>query len=131
MARLYLKENDFSGYAEARIREAKALAGKPRAGRGVARRGTRVPRADGAPDKAQILLRGSAEEDPRNADALRSLSALLVVAGRVEEAKTVLAAPAGDLETPETRAAVLTDSRSRRMGGSADAAAAQRYLDER
>ena len=130
MARLYLKENDFPGYAEARIREAKALAGKPEAVAALLDAGRVFREQIGAPDKAQICFEEALREDPRNADALRSLSALLASQGAWEEAKTVLQRQLEISETPETRAAVLTDLGRAAWEGSADAAAAQRYLDE-
>ena len=130
MARLYLKENDFSGYAEARIREAKALAGRPEAVAALLDAGRVFREQIGAPDKAQICFEEALREDPRNADALRSLSALLASQGAWEEAKTVLLRQLEISETPETRAAVLTDLGRAAWEGSADAAAAQRYLDE-
>jgi len=100
----YLKENDFSGYAEARIREAKALAGKPEAVAALLDAGRVFREQIGAPDKAQICFEEALREDPRNADALRSLSALLASQGAWEEAKTVLQAPAGDLRKRPRRA---------------------------
>ena len=130
MARLYLKENDFPGYAEARIREAKALAGKPEAVAALLDAGRVFREQIGAPDKAQICFEEALREDPRNADALRSLSALLASQGAWEEAKTVLQRQLEISETPETRAAVLTDLGRAAWEGSADAAEAQRYLDE-
>ena len=130
MARLYLKENDFPGYAEARIREAKALAGKPEAVAALLDAGRVFREQIGAPDKAQICFEEALKEDPRNADALRSLSALLASQGAWEEAKTVLQRQLEISETPETRAAVLTDLGRAAWEGSADAAEAQRYLDE-
>jgi tetratricopeptide (TPR) repeat protein len=130
MARLYLKENDFPGYAEARIREAKALAGKPEAVAALLDAGRVFREQIGAPDKAQICFEEALREDPRNADALRSLSALLASQGAWEEAKTVLMRQLEISETPETRAAVLTDLGRAAWEGSADAAEAQRYLDE-
>jgi tetratricopeptide (TPR) repeat protein len=130
MARLYLKENDFPGYAEARIREAKALAGRPEAVAALLDAGRVFREQIGAPDKAQICFEEALREDPRNADALRSLSALLASQGAWEEAKTVLQRQLEISETPETRAAVLTDLGRAAWEGSADAAEAQRYLDE-
>ena len=130
MARLYLKENDFPGYAEARIREAKALARQAEAVAALLDAGRVFREQIGAPDKAQICFEEALREDPRNADALRSLSALLASQGAWEEAKTVLQRQLEISETPETRAAVLTDLGRAAWEGSADAAAAQRYLDE-
>ena len=130
MARLYLKENDFSGYAEARIREAKALAGKPEAVAALLDAGRVFREQIGAPEKAQICFEEALREDPRNADALRSLAALLASQGAWEEAKTVLLRQLETADAPETRAAVLTDLGRAAWEGAADAAAAQRYLDE-
>ncbi|HET6148528.1 MAG TPA: tetratricopeptide repeat protein [Polyangia bacterium] len=130
MARLYLKENDFAGYAEARIREAKALAGKPEAVAALLDAGRVFREQIGAPEKAQICFEEALKEDPRNADALRSLAALLASQGAWEEAKTVLLRQLETADAPETRAAVLTDLGRAAWEGSADAAAAQRYLDE-
>ena len=130
MARLYLKENDFTGYAEARIREAKALSGKPEAVAALLDAGRVFREQIGAPDKAQICFEEALKEDPRNADALRSLAALLASQGAWEEAKTVLQRQLEISETPEARAAVLTDLGRAAWEGSADAGLAQRFLDE-
>jgi tetratricopeptide (TPR) repeat protein len=130
MARLYLKENDFAGYAEARIREAKALAGRPEAVAALLDAGRVFREQIGAPEKAQICFEEALKEDPRNADALRSLAALLASQGAWEEAKSVLLRQLETTETPEARATVLTDLGRAAWEGSADAGAAQRYLDE-
>jgi tetratricopeptide (TPR) repeat protein len=130
LARLYLKENDFAGYAEARIREAKALTGKPEAVAALLDAGRVYREQIGAPDKAHICFEEALKEDPRNGDALRSLAALLASQGAWDEARTVLLRQLEIAEAPEARASVLTDLGRAAWEGSADSALAQKYLDE-
>jgi tetratricopeptide (TPR) repeat protein len=130
LARLYLKENDFAGYAEARIREAKALTGKPEAVAALLDAGRVFREQIGAPEQARTCFEAALEEDPRNEAALRSLAALLASQGAWDDAKIVLQRQLEIAETPETRAAVLTDLGRAAWEGSADSAEAQRYLDE-
>jgi tetratricopeptide (TPR) repeat protein len=130
LARLSLKENDFAGYAEARIREAKALSGEPEAVAALLDAGRVFREQIGAPEKARNCFEAALEEDPHNADALRSLAALLASLGSWEEAKAVLERQLEIAESPESRAAVLTDLGRAAWEGSGDAAEAQRFLDE-
>src|SRR6185369_11862212 len=130
LAQLYLKENDFAGYAETRIREAKALTGKPEAVEALLDAGRVFREQIGAPEQARTCFEAALEEDPRNADALRSLAALLASQGAWDDAREVLRRQLEIAELPETRAAVLTDLARAAWEGSGDAAQAQRLLDE-
>ncbi len=64
LARLHLKANDYAGYSATRVREAKALTGKPEAIRSAAGRRPRLSRAAGAARAGPRLLRGRAARGP-------------------------------------------------------------------
>src|SRR6185369_3756306 len=82
------------------------------------------------PEQARTCFEAALEEDPRNADALRSLAALLASQGAWDDARAVLQRQLTIADTPEARAIVLTDLGRAAWEGSGDAAAAQKLLDE-
>ena len=130
LARLHLKENDFRAFANTRVREAAALAGKPEAVAALleAGRAFREQVSDAA--EARACFEKALTEDPRSADALRALAALLASQGQWTEAKALFHRQLETAETPQARAAVLTDLARAAWEGSGDAAEATRTLDE-
>ena len=91
LARLYLKENDFTGYSATRVREAKALKRDPRSRRGPARRRARLPGAAERAGEGASASRRRWCEDPTNAQALQALAAVLAAETKWDEARKVLA----------------------------------------
>jgi tetratricopeptide (TPR) repeat protein len=132
LARLYLKENDFQGYAETRVRQARALRGQDGAAAVEALLDAgRVYREQlSLPEHARTCFEEALAEDPANAEALRALAALLAGLGNWEEARGVLERQLDSATEPEARATVLTDLARAAWEGFGDAASAQQRLDE-
>jgi tetratricopeptide (TPR) repeat protein len=132
LARLHLKENDFAGYAKVRVREARALAKSDAAAAVEALLDAgRVYREQlGAADEARACFEEALAADPRNAEALRALAALLSAQGSWDEARQALEQQLDVTDDPGARAAVLTDLGRAAWEGFSDAAEAQRRLDE-
>jgi tetratricopeptide (TPR) repeat protein len=130
LARLYLKENDFTGYSATRVREAKALKGTPEAVEALLDAGRVYREQLNAPEKAQECFEAALVEDPTNAQALQALAAVLAAETRWDEARKVLARQLEITQEPVARAGVLTDVARIAWEGFADAAEAQRHLDE-
>jgi tetratricopeptide (TPR) repeat protein len=140
LARLHLKANDFAGYAQTRVREARALRGRERTG--DSRSGNaaavaalldagRVYREQlGAYDRARASFEEALAIDPANPEVLRALSSLMAAQGSWEEARQILERQLELAVEPEARAAVLTDLGRAAWEGFGDAAAAQDHLDE-
>jgi tetratricopeptide (TPR) repeat protein len=132
LARLYLKENDFQGYAETRVRQARALRGHDDGGAVEALLDAgRVYREQlSLPEHARTCFEEALIDEPTNAEALRALSALLASQGHWDEARGVLERQLDSATEPEARAAVLTDLGRAAWEGFGDAAVAQQRLDE-
>jgi tetratricopeptide (TPR) repeat protein len=130
LARLYLKENDFTGYSATRVREAKALKGTPEAVEALLDAGRVYREQLSAPEKAQECFEATLVEDPTNAQALQALAAVLAAETKWDEARKVLARQLEITQEPVARAGVLTDVARIAWEGFADAAEAQRHLDE-
>jgi golgin subfamily B member 1 len=130
LARLYLKENDFTGYSATRVREARALKGQPEAIEALLDAGRVYREQLAAPDKAQECFEAALVEDPANAEALRSLAAVLAAEAKWDEARKVLTRQLELTQEPTPRAAVLSDIARIAWEGFGDGAEAQRYLDE-
>ncbi|HVU52805.1 MAG TPA: tetratricopeptide repeat protein, partial [Polyangia bacterium] len=130
LARLYLKENHFQGYAETRVREARALRGKPGAVEALLDAGRVYREQLALPEHARTCFEEALVEDPANAEALRALAALLAGEGHWDEARGVLEKQLERTDEPEARAAVLTDLGRAAWEGFNDAATAQQRLDE-
>jgi tetratricopeptide (TPR) repeat protein len=130
LARLYLKENHFQGYAETRVREARALRGKPGAVEALLDAGRVYREQLALPEHARTCFEEALVEEPTNAEALRALAALLAGEGHWDEARGVLEKQLEGTEEPEARAAVLTDLGRALWEGFGDAATAQQRLDE-
>ncbi|MDB4980264.1 MAG: Tetratricopeptide 2 repeat protein, partial [Myxococcales bacterium] len=130
LSRLHLKANDFQAYAEARVREARALRGKPGAVPALLD-AARVYREQLAlPEHARTCFEEALAEDPSNPEALRALAALLAAEGHWDEAKQMLERQLTATGDPETRAAALTDLARATFEATGDVAAAQQHLDE-
>jgi tetratricopeptide (TPR) repeat protein len=130
LARLYLKENDFAGYSATRVREARALKGRPEAVEALLDAGRVYREQLGAPDKAQDCFEAALIEDPTNAEALRALAAVLAAETKWDEARRVLTRQLEITQEPAARAAVLSDIARIAWEGFGDGAEAQRHLDE-
>jgi tetratricopeptide (TPR) repeat protein len=132
LARLYLKENDFQGYAETRVRQARALRGSVQGGAALALlEAGRVYRDQlSLPEHAQTCFEEALVEEPTNAEALRALSTLFAGQGHWDEARVVLERQLGSTNDPEARAAVLTDLGRAALEGFGETAVAQQRLDE-
>jgi tetratricopeptide (TPR) repeat protein len=130
LARLYLKENDFTRYAETRVREARALRGREGAVEALLDAGRVYREQLALPEHARTCFEEALVEDPSNAEALRALSAQLAGQGHWDEAQKVLERQLETSTEPAARAAVLTDLGRAAWEGANDAAQAQKYLDE-
>ena len=130
LARLYLKENDFAGYSATRVREARALKGQPEAVEALLDAGRVYREQLASPEKAQECFEAALLEDPTNAEALRSLAAVLATQNKWDEAQKVLARQLEITQEPTARAAVLSDLARLAWEGAGDGVEAQRYLDE-
>jgi tetratricopeptide (TPR) repeat protein len=130
LARLHLKANDFAGYSAARVREAKALSGKPEAVEALLDAGRVYREQLAQPDQARACFEAALREDPGNAEALQALAALLAAESNWEEARKVLARQLEVTTDPAARAGVLSDLARVAWEGFNDAAEAQRHLDE-
>jgi tetratricopeptide (TPR) repeat protein len=130
LARLHLKANDYAAYSSVRLREAKALAGKPEAVEALLDAGRVYREQLGDPAKARDAFEAALREDPDNAEALHALAAVLSAEGNWDEARRVLARQLEITSDSNARAAVLSDLARVAWEGSGDAAEAQRLLDE-
>ncbi|HVV49665.1 MAG TPA: tetratricopeptide repeat protein, partial [Polyangia bacterium] len=130
LARLHLKANDFAAYSAVRVREAKALTGKPEAVEALLDAGRVYREQLNDPAKARDAFEAALREDPDNAEALHALAAVLSSEANWEEARRVLARQLEITSDPNARAAVLSDLARVAWEGAGDAALAQRHLDE-
>jgi len=130
LGRLHLKANDFAGYSAARVREAKALSGKPEAVEALLDAGRVYREQLAQPDQARACFEAALREDPNNAEALQALAALLAAESNWDEARKVLARQLEVTTDPTARAGVLSDLARVAWEGFSDAAEAQRHLDE-
>jgi golgin subfamily B member 1 len=130
LARLHLKANDFAAYSAVRVREAKALAGKPEAVEALLDAGRVYREQLSDPAKARDAFEAALREDPDNAEALHALAAVLSAEANWDEARRVLARQLEITTDSSARAAVLSDLARVAWEGSGDAAEAQRHLDE-
>jgi tetratricopeptide (TPR) repeat protein len=130
LARLHLKANDFAGYSAARVREAKALTGRPEAVEALLDAGRVYREQLAQPEQARACFEAALREDPSNAEALQALAALLAAESNWEEARKVLGRQLELTTDPTARATVLSDLARVDWEGFSDAAEAQRHLDE-
>ena len=130
LARLHLKSNDFAAYSAVRVREAKALSGKPEAVEALLDAGRVYREQLNDPGKARDAFEGALREDPDNAEALHALAAVLSAEANWDEARRVLTRQLEITSDPSARAAVLSDLARVAWEGAGDAAEAQRHLDE-
>ncbi|HVT06900.1 MAG TPA: tetratricopeptide repeat protein [Polyangia bacterium] len=130
LARLHLKANDFAGYSAARVREAKALSGKPEAVEALLDAGRVYREQLAQPEQARACFEAALREAPANPEALQALAALLAAESSWDEARKVLARQLEITDDPTARATVLSDLARVAWEGFSDAAEAQRYLDE-
>ena len=83
LARLHLKANDFAAYSAVRMREAKALAGKPEAVEALLDAGRVYREQLDDPAKARDAFEAALREDPDNAEALHALASVLSARGEL------------------------------------------------
>ncbi|HLK91956.1 MAG TPA: tetratricopeptide repeat protein [Polyangia bacterium] len=130
LARLHLKANDYAAYSAARMREAKALSGKPEAVEALLDAGRVYREQLNDPAKARDAFEAALREDPDNAEALHALAAVLSAEANWDEARRVLTRQLEISSEPRARAAVLSDLARVAWEGAGDAAEAQKHLDE-
>ena len=90
LAQLHLKQNDFAAYAATRLREARALRGRPDAIDALLDAGRVFREQVQSPDKARACFEEALEEDPRNGEALRALASLFSAEANWDQARRVL-----------------------------------------
>ena len=130
LAQLYLKQNDFAAYAATRVREARALRGRPDAIDALLDAGRVYREQAQSSEKARACFEEALQEDPRNGEALRALASLLSAEANWDQARQVLERQLEMTEEPAERAGVFTDLARTAWEGFSDGAEAQRYLDE-
>ncbi|HVZ75168.1 MAG TPA: tetratricopeptide repeat protein [Polyangia bacterium] len=130
LARLHLEANDFQAYAEARVREARALRGRPDAVPALLDAGRVYREQLSLPEHARTCFEEALAEDPSNAEALRALAALLAAEGHWDEAQKVLERQLESTNDPAARAIALTDLARATWEATGDAASVQPRLDE-
>ncbi len=130
LARLHLKANDFAAYSAVRLREAKALAGKPEAVEALLDAGRVYREQLSDPAKARDAFEAALREDPDNGEALQALAAVLAAEANWDEARRVLTRQLEITSDSNARAAVLSDLARVAWEGFNDALEAQRLLDE-
>jgi tetratricopeptide (TPR) repeat protein len=130
LAQLHLKQNDFAGYAVTRVREARALRGRPEAIEALLDAARVFREQLQSADKARSCFEEALQEDPTNGEALRALASLLSAEANWDQARRVLERQLEVTENPADRAAVLTDLARTAWEGFSDGAEAQRRLDE-
>jgi tetratricopeptide (TPR) repeat protein len=130
LARLHLKANDFAAYSSVRVREAKALAGKPEAVEALLDAGRVYREQLNDPAKARDAFEAALREAPDSAEALHALASVLSAEANWDEARRVLTRQLEITSDSNARAAVLSDLARVAWEGFNDAAEAQRLLDE-
>jgi len=130
LARLHLKANDFAAYSSVRVREAKALAGRPEAVEALLDAGRVYREQLNDPAKARDAFEAALREAPDSAEALHALAAVLSAEANWDEARRVLTRQLEITNDSNARAAVLSDLARVAWEGFNDAAEAQRLLDE-
>ena len=130
LAQLHLKENDFAGYSEVRVREARALRGKAEAVEALLDAGRVYREQVGAPDKARACYEEALRDAPNNPEALRALAALLAAESHWDEARGVLEQLLVTEEEPAARAGTLSELARIAWDGMSDAGLARSRLDE-
>jgi tetratricopeptide (TPR) repeat protein len=130
LAQLHLKQNDFAGYAATRVREARALRGRPDAIDALLDAGRVYREQVQSPEKARACFEEALEADPSNGEALRALASVLSAEANWDQARRVLERQLETTQEPTDRAAVFTDLARTAWEGFSDGAEAQRYLDE-
>ena len=129
LARIDLKRNDFPAYATTRRREARARTDTAQSVASLLDAGRVFRDQANDPVQARSCFEEALERDPTSLDTLRALAALHAAAGDWIEARKVLDRQLELVESPEARAAVLTDLARAVWEGASDVAEAQRYLD--
>jgi len=130
LGRLRLKRNDFVGYAETRLEEARALGQTPEAVEALLDAGRVFQEQARDTARAVACFEEALEVDPRNPTALRALAAARSAAGSFDEALALYQRLLETSDTPEARAAVLTELGRAAWEQRGDLASAQKYLDE-
>ncbi len=130
LARLHLKANDFAAYSSVRLREAKALAGKPEAVEALLDAGRVYREQLNDPAKARDAFEAALREAPDSAEALHALASVLSAEANWDEARRVLTRQLEITSDSNARAAVLSDLARVAWEGFNDATEAQRLLDE-
>ena len=109
LAQLHLKQNDFAAYAATRVREARALRGRPDAIDALLDAGRVYREQVQSPEKARACFEEALEADPNNGEALRALASVLSAEANWDQARRVLERQLEATEDPTERAAVYTD----------------------
>jgi tetratricopeptide (TPR) repeat protein len=130
LAQLHLKENDFAGYSATRVREARALRGRPEAIEALLDAGRVYREQVGALDKARACFEEALREAPTNTEAMRALAALLAAESKWDEASRMLERQLEIEEDPTARAGTLSELARIAWDGMSDAGLAQNRLDE-
>ncbi len=130
LARLHLKLNEFEAYAQARLRQARALGPAPEAGAALIEAGAVYRDQLGNTAEARACFERAVAAFPASEEALRALAALLVAEGQVGEARQLFERQLALVDTPAAKAAVLTDLARTLWEKPGDAPEAIKRLDE-
>jgi golgin subfamily B member 1 len=131
LAKMHLVDNDFAAYAEARMRQARALSGRPADAAAALLEAGAVYRDQLAnPAEARVCFERAVAVHPANPDALRALAALMAAEGHPEEARALYERQLEVVDTPTAKAQVLTDLARTLWEKPGDAPQAIARLDE-
>src|SRR6185436_13887446 len=131
LAKLHLEHNDFASFAEARLRQARAVPGTPEAAAALLEAGSVYRDQLGNPAEARVCFERAVREHPSNPEALHALAVLLASDGQVAEARALFERQLEVIEEPAAKAAVLTHlARAIWESNAADFAEAITRLDE-
>jgi tetratricopeptide (TPR) repeat protein len=108
LAKLFLEQNDFAAYAEARLRQARAVPGTAEATAALLEAGAVYRDQLGNPSDARVCFERAVAEQPSNPEALHALAVLLASEGQVTEARELFERQLEVVEEPAAKAAVLT-----------------------
>ncbi len=129
LARIELKGNNFTAYADTRRRQARVQPDTALAVESLLDAGRVYRDQANNPAEARTCFDEALARDPTSIDTLRALAALHAAQGEWAEARQRLESQLEVVQSPEARATVLTDLARCLWEGSSDIVEAQKYLD--